>query len=220
MLGARLEKGATKMPTGLMDLEPERRDAVLTAALGEFAARGYDAASTNVIAREAGISKALMFHYVGSKQGLFLLVCDYFAALLEREYFSLMDYSQTDLLERLRQSYRLQMGLVRRYPQILELHRLFAPTKSEEVNRELRKRAIEAPASCDERLFAGIDETKFRKGLDVERCKQLILWSNVGFANQILDELRGERVSNQDYDQAFSTLDAYLDELRRAFYGD
>ena len=49
---------AVTIPTDLMDLESGRRDVVLTAALGEFVTRGYDTASTNVIAREAGISKA------------------------------------------------------------------------------------------------------------------------------------------------------------------
>ena len=57
-----------------MNLESGRRDAVLNAALKEFVLQGYDNASTNVIAKEAGISKALMFHYVSNKQELFLVV--------------------------------------------------------------------------------------------------------------------------------------------------
>lgn len=145
------------MSAKLMDLEPRRRDAVLNAASREFALRGYDNASTNIIARDAGISKALMFHYVGSKQELFLLVLDYFTALLEREYFSVMDYSQADLFERLRQSYLLQLNLVERYPWVLEFHRLFVATESDEVNKELQERSNKAPTSCDDRLFAGID---------------------------------------------------------------
>jgi len=64
------------MPTKLLDLEPPRRNAILNAALKEFALRGFDNASTNVIAKEADISKALMFHYINSKQELFLLVYD------------------------------------------------------------------------------------------------------------------------------------------------
>lgn len=55
------------MATKLLDLSPQCRDAVLNAALKEFSLQGYDNASTNVIAKEAGISKALMFHYVSSK---------------------------------------------------------------------------------------------------------------------------------------------------------
>ena len=46
--------------------------------------QGYDNASTNVIAKEAGISKALMFHYVSSKQDLFLAVYDYFSDVMEK----------------------------------------------------------------------------------------------------------------------------------------
>ena len=50
--------------TKLLELDTQRRDAILNAALKEFSSQGYDNASTNVIAKEAGISKALMFHYV------------------------------------------------------------------------------------------------------------------------------------------------------------
>ena len=64
------------MSAKLLNLEPGRRDAILNAALKEFVLEGYDKASTNVIAKEAGISKALMFHYVSSKQELFFWVYD------------------------------------------------------------------------------------------------------------------------------------------------
>lgn len=80
------------MLTKLLDLEPQRRDAILNAALKEFALRGFDNASTNVIAKEAGISKALMFHYVNNKQELFLFVYDYFTKLLDKEYFTKMNF--------------------------------------------------------------------------------------------------------------------------------
>ena len=60
------------MPIKLLDLEPQRRDAILNAALKEFAVQGYDNASTNVIAKNAGISKALMFHYVAISRSYFL----------------------------------------------------------------------------------------------------------------------------------------------------
>ena len=60
-----------------LSLKPERRNAILNAALKEFARKGYDEASTNVIAKEAGISKPLMFHYVNNKKDFFLSLYDY-----------------------------------------------------------------------------------------------------------------------------------------------
>ncbi len=44
---------------------------ILNAGLREFSQRGYEEASTNRIAKAAGMSKALMFHYVKSKEELF-----------------------------------------------------------------------------------------------------------------------------------------------------
>jgi len=112
--------------TKLLDLDASRRDALLNAALKEFSIQGYDNASTNVIAKEAGFSKALMFHYVGSKQELFLFTYDYFNELLDREYFSRMDYSIKDIFERLRTSYLLQIELMKQYPWIIDFNKLSA----------------------------------------------------------------------------------------------
>ena len=55
----------------------ERRAGILDAALAVFSARGYHSSSIDDIAREAGISKALIYEHFDSKQGLY-------ADLLER----------------------------------------------------------------------------------------------------------------------------------------
>jgi AcrR family transcriptional regulator len=49
----------------------ERRAGILNAALAVFSARGYHASSIDDIAREAGISKALIYEHFDSKQGLY-----------------------------------------------------------------------------------------------------------------------------------------------------
>ena len=49
----------------------ERREAVLDAALVEFAARGLDGASTEAIAAAAGISQPYVFRLFGTKKELF-----------------------------------------------------------------------------------------------------------------------------------------------------
>ena len=48
-------------------LEEPRKTQLINAALKEFSVKGYDEASTNIIAKESGLSKSLLFHYVGSK---------------------------------------------------------------------------------------------------------------------------------------------------------
>ena len=53
-----------------------RREAVLDAARIEFALRGLHGASTDAIARRAGISQPYLFRLFGSKKELFLAVND------------------------------------------------------------------------------------------------------------------------------------------------
>lgn len=201
--------------TKLLDLDAPRRDALLNAALKEFSVQGYDNASTNVIAKEAGFSKALMFHYVGSKQELFLFTYDYFNELLNKGYYSKMDYSIKDIFERLRASYLLQIELIKQYPRIFDFNKLSAKTKSEEINKALEDRAR---AKKTYEIFNMIDVSKFRSDLNVEKCKQFILWANVGFTNQILDNIRNSTGKNPDYEHIIATLDDYFDELRKVFY--
>jgi AcrR family transcriptional regulator len=52
----------------------ERREAVLDAALEEFAARGLYGASTEAIAQQAGISQPYVFRLFGTKKELFKAV--------------------------------------------------------------------------------------------------------------------------------------------------
>src|SRR5919205_1344873 len=50
----------------------ERRDEILEAALHEFAAHGLEGASTDAIAKTAGISQPYVFRLFGTKKQLFM----------------------------------------------------------------------------------------------------------------------------------------------------
>lgn len=209
------------MSAKLWDLSIERRDRILNAALKEFVLQGYENASTNVIAEEAGFSKSLMFHYVGSKKELFFFVYDYFSNLMKKEYFELMDYEEKDIFKRLRQSYLLQINLVKRYPYILELKKF---EQSAVLNEKSDKKREGLPNDCYKKIFSGIDLTKFRKELNIEKSKEIILWANIGFINKIINEILSYK--NSDHLVSFNTkiiimrLDEYFNELRKLFYMD
>ena len=54
----------------------ERREEIVTVALERFAQEGYEGASTEAMARDAGISHAYLFRLFGTKQELFLACHD------------------------------------------------------------------------------------------------------------------------------------------------
>ncbi|WP_208092696.1 TetR family transcriptional regulator [Blastococcus xanthinilyticus] len=63
---------ARNRPTGRRPGNPDTRDAVLAAARQAFAERGFDGATIRQIAAAAGVDPALVHHYFGSKDKLFL----------------------------------------------------------------------------------------------------------------------------------------------------
>jgi AcrR family transcriptional regulator len=58
--------------TGRRPGTPDTRDAILAIARRRFATRGYDATSLRGIAAEAKVDPALVIHYFGTKEGLFV----------------------------------------------------------------------------------------------------------------------------------------------------
>jgi TetR/AcrR family transcriptional regulator len=59
----------------LLSRNPERsRERILSAALKEFAAKGFAGARVDVIARRANINKRMLYHYFGNKEDLFRAV--------------------------------------------------------------------------------------------------------------------------------------------------
>ncbi len=195
------------MGTNLV-MYPERRDAIFNAALKEFSSKGYERASTNIISKEARISKSLMFHYVGSKQKLFNLVYDYFTNLMRKEYYELINYEERDILKRLHQSYLLQIKLLEKYPQILEINKLDKSQPS--INK--------TASNCYETLFDNIDESKFKDELNVEKCKDIIFWINIGFTNKILNEIHDKDLDATNLEDVMIRLEKYFEELRKLFY--
>src|SRR5581483_9881124 len=51
---------------------PERERQMLEVAGRSFAAHGFHAVSMDEIAKQAGISKPMLYHYFGSKEGLYV----------------------------------------------------------------------------------------------------------------------------------------------------
>lgn len=62
------------------------KQALITAAVAEFAAKGFAGARVDEIAAAAGVNKQLVYHYFDSKQGLYLVALEsVYAEIREKE---------------------------------------------------------------------------------------------------------------------------------------
>jgi AcrR family transcriptional regulator len=102
-------------------MEESKEKAILTAAIHEFAIRGFDQASTNQIAKASGVSKGLIFHYYDSKEKLFE------ASVNEALDFSMKEFNidkwdlTGDLIKKLRDLCEQELLFCRKYPDIYRL---------------------------------------------------------------------------------------------------
>jgi AcrR family transcriptional regulator len=75
--------------TGRRPGTPDTRDAILAGARRQFATRGYEATSLRGIAADAKVDPALLIHYFGTKEGLFIAATGLPARL--RDLFAELD---------------------------------------------------------------------------------------------------------------------------------
>ncbi len=94
------------MATTTRQTAAERREAVLEAANVEFALRGLHGASTDAIARRAGISQPYLFRLFGSKKRLFIAAIeDCLARTLESFRAAASGKSGQDALKAIGETY-------------------------------------------------------------------------------------------------------------------
>jgi TetR/AcrR family transcriptional regulator len=143
------------------------REAILAAAQNEFALKGLSGGRVDEIARRAGANKRMIYHYFGSKQGLYM-------ATLERVYEGLRGSERTLELADLepeaaiKRLIEFNFDYCREHPELISLinnenlHRARHLRKSKKV-RELHSPFVRLIADI---LKRGEAQGVFRSGLD------------------------------------------------------
>lgn len=99
--------------------EPTRR-VLLAAARAAFAERGFDGARVDDIARRAGLNKQLVYHYFGSKDGLYTAVLeDVYSEIRECEQALALDSLPAE--EAMRQLVAFSFDYLRAHPEFVAL---------------------------------------------------------------------------------------------------
>ena len=97
-------------------LKKEKQDRMINAALKIFAIQGYRHGSTDDIVREAAVSKGLLFHYFGSKLGVYCFIYDYSVRFMNLELRSTVNSGETELFAVMKQIECARMHAMKGYP--------------------------------------------------------------------------------------------------------
>lgn len=155
------------------DLKKEKQDRMINASLKIFAQNGYAHASTDDIVKEAGISKGLLFHYFGSKIGLYSFIYDYSAKFVSLEMTSTVNRSDNDYFSLHLQIINAQCNVMKGYPYMIAF---LNSTKNENVLEAMKEIADKKNIVPDkvEEYFKHANTYLVKPQLDVGVLTQMI----------------------------------------------
>ncbi|NVB84092.1 MAG: TetR/AcrR family transcriptional regulator [Kofleriaceae bacterium] len=163
------------------------RARILDAAIAEFAARGFEAASTNTIAREAKVAKGLVFHHFGSKEDMYLAIVEHLTERITEEVFAI-DPMPSDLFERLHAFAIQKLRIFQRDPAAFQL--LMTSTDAPASLREhLEKRRVSARCVTWPRFLEGLDTSRLRPGITLEDAIATLTILGIGIERTYLPQL-------------------------------
>jgi TetR/AcrR family transcriptional regulator len=200
-----------------LNLNDEKRNRILNAAIKEFAQKGYENASTNEIVKDADISKGLLFHYFKNKKHLFLFMFNYCIELLTEEIYKKIDLTEPDFFERINQTAMAKLELMQKYPEIFKFIETAYLEEAKDIKPELEKKKEDVLEINIHKIYHGIDMTKFRDDIDIQRALKTITWTLDGFGDEVMKKSR--LFSTEiDYEKAFTEAEEYIRLLKTCFY--
>jgi AcrR family transcriptional regulator len=199
----------------------DRRTALITAAIREFATAGYLAASTNHIVEAAGVSKGLLFHYFGDKKGLYMEAVQTCITEVMRRFDERLGPTSNDVFERLRQYTLAKWSLVEKDPMIFAFLQEAMTNPPAELQADLQAATAEIVASTYQRLFQDIDTSAFRPGVTIEQAMRLLSWTFDGLGKQYVTILQQQPLDLASVRSViFGEVDTYVALLRHGIETD
>ncbi|WP_040950806.1 TetR/AcrR family transcriptional regulator [Gorillibacterium massiliense] len=205
------------MYTKFLNLDEDKKIRILNAAMKEFAAKGYERASTNEIVKEAEIAKGLLFHYFANKKQLYLFLYDYCIDVIIEDFYKKMDYSRTDFFDRLRQSMEIKFEIWEKYPDIFEYVKSSYLETASEVHGEMEEKRKVIMGESMPKILDGVDYSFFKEGIDLDKVYNIVMWS---FEHYGMEMVKNARAMSElmDKSRIFPEVDAYIQLFKDAFY--
>lgn len=193
------------------DLKKEKQDRMINAALKIFSIGGYKHASTDDIVSEAGISKGLLFHYFGSKLGLYSFLYDYSVRFMKLEITGGVSSTEQDYFEIRRAMEYAKMQVLKNYPY---MQQFLDRCRFEDVSEALM--AIERQKHVLTDIQAVLknqsNRSLFKDEVDYEKLDQMLTYTVDG-----LMDARFQDASFQP-ELLYNETCAYFDMMKKLTY--
>lgn len=200
------------------NIEMEKQDRIINAAIKEFAQKGYDKASTNEIVKDAEISKGLIFHYFKNKKQLFLFLFDHCIQIITDDFYKKVDLTETDFFKRIRKAVLIKMDLLAKYPDIFKFIEEAYMDDAADISTEIEKKVKALKEINFGKIYEGIDLSKFRDNIDIQKILKIITWTFEKLSEEELNKAKLTPNHEIDYPAIQLEAEQYFQILSKVFY--
>lgn len=201
-------------------IDPEKRDRIINAAIEEFASFPYEKASTNNIVKKAGISKGLLFHYFDSKQSLYDQLIGFVIDMMYKATIDRIDWSETDLFERLKKLAVIKLEISRNYPHLFDFMLKMLSNKQASKVADImalyKSYGIDFQQVNEDIYTRNVDYARFRDPSTIRETINIVRWALEKFGEEKLLLLSAD--SHLNFVEAVTEMDSYMEILKRSFY--
>lgn len=193
------------------EIKNEKQERILNAAIKIFALNGYRKASTDVIVKEAGISKGLLFHYFSNKLSLYEYIIDYSVKYMNFEFTSSVNKYEKDFFELQMMMEQAKIRVMKIYPymqQFLASLKYETDPAAKEVIGE-NAYALESMLNV---IYKQADTSKFQDYVVVPKVVDMIRWMSDSFLRE--RQVEGET----DSEELIAEFGKYIKMLRAHLY--
>lgn len=198
-----------------IDINNGKIQKIINSAFEVFSNNYWEKASTNLIVKQAGISRGLFYHYFKDKQELFDYLVYFSVKVVISDLDKNIDWEDSDFLNRLRQSLIVALKTFEGYPYLMDFFYKYAG-KMDRLSSEHQTDNI-APGMRKKFYSYNLDFSKVRKGVDIIKMMTVSQLVVSGLINEIIKKIKlsGDKVV---IDQIMNEVDIYIDFLREQFY--
>lgn len=195
-----------------LSLSVEKQNIIINAALICFGTNGYKKTSISDIANTAGVSKALIFHYFGTKKALYLylieLCLDIFVDTINEKF----DSSVTDFFDRINLVTDIEISVMKKYPATPSFLKSMYFENDEEIKDDIKViLANDKGENLRSKLYEGIDTFKFKDDIEPKLVMRILSLLTDGYLSKI-------RETGFDLGALLKEFDEYMNLFKRNFY--
>lgn len=205
------------MPTNqFLNLEAEKQNRIIQAAITEFAQNTYVNASTNRIVKACGISKGSLFKYFTDKEDLYFFLLDTVMWEMLRDIESDVENLPTELFQRIIDYSALEISWYIKNPDKGRLIMSAVKEKDEEICSRMAERYGARGENIYYELLADIEGKNLK--IAKEKIAELLKWVLEGFNETFLKKADIKKESFEQLKENYiQELSNYIEILKTGF---